>query len=197
MSRNPRCGHTAVREPDPSHATGQSLLVANKAAFKMCINAYSPRISSFNRLALRISVIIGLGLITACCDGGLIEVESNIGSTEIDKILRQQGHNANSFFPTELSPLSIALKAFLVERAREGGAKEIERTLSEAGASCVLSAGSTFRCEMSREQVMRSADFFNAHYARTDWIVSISYDRQGNTIGNIHVTYKEKYELMK
>ena len=127
----------------------------------------------------------------------LIETESNIGSTEVDKIVLREGYNPGTYPPTESSPLSTGMRAYLVQRAKLGGAAAIEATLSEAGASCRASTNHTRHCEIRRFRVLRSADLIGARSERASWTISISYVRRGSDIQNIHVTYTITGELIK
>ncbi|KAA5597138.1 hypothetical protein [Blastochloris sulfoviridis] len=139
--------------------------------------------------------MLGLVAMTGACGAQAFEAGSNIGQTEIDKIIRKKGYGG---IPTmEPSPLSKALRAFLVERAKQGGAAAVEAALSEAGASCRPPIDSTRHCELRRFRVLRSIDFLFPKYGRTDWIISVSYDRRGNAAQNIHVTYTVSYELIR
>jgi hypothetical protein len=169
--------------------------VLGEAALKGALAGFKTRAPII--LVLRISAIFGLGIMIAACDGGLIEAGSNIGATDIDKIIRKEGHNPGSVPSTESSPMSTAMRAYLVDRAKQGGITAADAALSEAGASCRASIDQTRHCELKRYHVLRSADLVGARYARTDWIISISYDRRGNDIQNVHVTYTWTGELIK
>ncbi|MBR1124347.1 hypothetical protein JQ628_22655 [Bradyrhizobium lablabi] len=139
--------------------------------------------------ALWVSAILSVATVSASLAMGMIEVESNIGSTVIDDVILREGYNPKTLPPGESSPLSVGIRAHLVERTRQGGAAAVEAALLEAGASCRASTSETRHCEIARYRVLRSADLIGARYERADWIVSISYVRRGNDIRNIHVTY--------
>jgi len=146
---------------------------------------------------LCISAIFSLGIINVSYGGGAIESGSNIGSTDIDKIIRKEGYNPGSFPPNESSPMSTGIRAYLVERAKQGGVAAADAALSEAGASCRASIDHTRHCAITRFRVLCSADLIGAHCERAEWVISISYARRGNYIQNIHVTYTITGELIK
>ena len=86
----------------------------------------------------RASTIFGLAIIVAsCADVGAIEAGSNIGSTEIDNIIRRQGYNPGRDFNTEHSPLSNGIREYLVERAKQGGVAAVDLALSCCKGGCL------------------------------------------------------------
>jgi hypothetical protein len=98
----------------------------------------------------------------SCADVGAIEAGSDIGSTEIDNIIRRQGYNLGRGFNTEHSPLSNGIREYLVERAKQGGVAAVDIALSEAGAACRPPIGPARRCELSRFKILRSVDLIGA-----------------------------------
>jgi hypothetical protein len=146
---------------------------------------------------LCVSAVLTMGTVSPSIAGGKIEADSNIGSTEIDKIVLREGYNPGTYHPGESSPLSVGVRAHLIERAKQGGAAAVEAALLEADASCRASTNHTRYCEIARFRVLRSMDLFWVRYERADWIISISYARRGNDIQNIHVTYAITGGLVK
>jgi hypothetical protein len=197
-----RCGRRSMVFNDRSHFIGAEGAVTKPIA-ECCLTTASGRVCHAMRvkapigLVLLTCVIVSLGIMNDSRAGGLIEGESNIGSTEIDKIVLKEGYNPGTYPPNESSPLSSGIRAYLVERAKQGGAATVEAALSEASASCRVSMNHTRHCEIRRYRVLRSADLIGARSERADWIISISYARRGNDIQNIHVTYTITGELIK
>jgi len=139
--------------------------------------------------------ILGLSAMNVPC-AQAIEAGSNIGQTEIDKVVLREGYNPGGK-SNEASPLSTGIRAYLIERAKQGGAAAVEAALSEADASCSPPVRHTYRCEIRRYRTLRSIDLIFAKYQRTDWTISVSYDRRGNDIQNVHVTHTWSSELPK
>ena len=86
--------------------------------------------------------------------------------------------------------MSVKIRDYLVERAIQGGTSAVDEALSEAGASCSRSSQS-YHCEIRRFRVLAGIGLINPRYHRTDWTMSVSYDRRGNSVRNIHVTYTQ------
>jgi hypothetical protein len=126
-----------------------------------------------------------------------LEAGSNIGKTPIDRIIFKDGINADNWPPGERSPLPREIRAHLVKLAKQGGAAAMEAALSEADASCNPPVRHTYRCEIRRYRVIRSLDLIFAKYGRTDWIVSVTYDRRGNEVQNVHVTFTEASKILE
>ena len=72
----------------------------------------------------------------------------------------------------------------------------MEAALSEADATCSPPVGHTYHCEILRYQIIRSMNLIFPKYGKSDWTMSVSYDRRGSDIRNVHVTFTEKYELL-
>jgi hypothetical protein len=148
-------------------------------------------------LVLCTSAIFSLGIINASHGGGAIESGSSIGTTDIDQIIRKDGYNPGSFPPNESSPMSTAIRAYLLERAKQGGVAAADAALSEAGATCRALTDHTRHCAITRFRILCSADVVGAHCERAEWVVSIAYARRGNRIQNVHVTYTTTGELIR
>jgi hypothetical protein len=76
---------------------------------------------------LPVFAILGLWAMNVSCHAQAFEAGSNIGQTELDKIILREGYSGIPINGS--SPLSTALRAYLVERGKQGGAAALKTAL--------------------------------------------------------------------